>query len=111
MRGTRWSFVFGGCLWYRSFRRNSKQPIHVLHEIETTTTYISFINGGNYQFDSCPEGFTMKIRNSVNRIAISRFVNLYDYNHKRRPHEEIEKELQEGWKLLYKWAKNLKDNK
>ena len=53
----------------------------------------------------------MKIRNSVNRIAISRFVNLYDYNHKRRPHEEIEKELQEGWKLLYKWAKNLKDNK
>ena len=87
------------------------KSFYSLKEIVTTTTYICFIEGADYQFDNCPEGFKISKSRIANRISISKHTNLYNSNNQRRSHEEIEKELQKGWKALIKWAINLKENK
>lgn len=96
--------------FYRITKINPKN-FHALSESKITVTYINFIDGADYHFDTLPEGFTIKKPRFANRIAISKTIELYDSDDQRKSHEEVEKELQVGWKALIKWAKELKENK
>lgn len=96
----------------KSFRISKITENEILYrtEVLATSTHISFEK--DYNFENIPIGFELKKSKNFARPVLCKMIYFYDENSTiRRSDDEIDKELNDGWKALYEWAKNLKDIK